>query len=174
MATPEFTVLFFGWAMDAKRLESFWLSWEVLWTGKVFWLNSSRMEYVFDVREIECANVSECAGCLFCSNPVTKQNFYTGQFCKTTRCVQCQEIFYISAPSMRIALYTRLLTKVDHVMVTVIIIISQPTEDKANMANVSTITLKSPSACELADWTMIKVIQRKQITCYRKRLGLQQ
>lgn len=137
--------------MDAKRLESFWLSWEVLWTGKVFWLNSSRMEYVFDVREIECANVSGCAGCLFCSNPVTKQNFYTGQFCKTTRCVQCQEIFYISAPSMRIALYTRLLTKVDHVMVTVIIIISQPTEDKANMANVSTITLKSPSACELAD-----------------------
>ena len=76
----------------------------------------------------------------FCSNPVIRQNFDVGQFCKTTCYVQCQEMFYISAASMLCTIYTRLLIKVDHVMVIVIIIISQPTEDQANMANVSAIT----------------------------------
>lgn len=61
--------------------------------GKVFWINSNKVEEMFLVCVRNCADVPGC--CFFPPNPITRQNLNIGQFCKTSDYDQCQQ-FLIS------------------------------------------------------------------------------
>lgn len=73
----------FGWAMNAKRLDSFgWVGKRSGW-GRYF----GRIYVCLHVCGIYCANVS---GCDVFSNPISRQNLSIGHFCKTSYYVQFQ------------------------------------------------------------------------------------